>query len=177
MKTGKHSSKCEVSSPRKRKRLTKERDQKKRKGDLQMRGRRQFFTPTTSSVRETFAEPRQQPGLVTLLAASESTFLSSYPIYMSKTQVCSALSDPSEWLRIGGKVVRLQRNFFQLKTPRAALSCSESCEDVFFLFVHVNTGDVLSPRSVITAVTLAVCPCKATLIQQQTCCEVDPIEP
>lgn len=89
-------------------------------------------TPTTSSVRE----QRQQPRLVILPPASESTLLSSYPIYMSKTQVCSVWAIPgSGWEAVPGeKLVRLRGNFFKPKTTPAALSRSESSGEFCFFF-------------------------------------------
>lgn len=129
LKAGKHSSNSEVSSPGKRKRLTKEWGRKKKKKVPRWDEDSSSYTHHfLSTGAEAAAEARHSS------PASESTPLSSSPIYMSKTQVCSVWGIPgSGWESVTGeKLVRLRGNFFKPKTPPAALSRLESSGEFYF---------------------------------------------
>lgn len=93
------------------------------------------------------------------------------------------LSDSWEWLRIrtGGKTRQVAGKLFQTEKTPAALSHSESSGEFlffFFLFVHVNAAAVLICPLCRHGCNIGGLSCKATVIQQQTCCDrLGPMEP
>lgn len=92
------------------------------------------------------------------------------------------LSDSWEWLRIrtGGKTRQVAGKLFQ--TENAASSSLALAIQwgvlLFFFFVHVNTAAVLICPLCRHGCNIGSLSCKATVIQQQTCCDrLGPMEP